>query len=476
MLWRRYRPVSPFTAKPRPPLPPGPFLVVGLARSGQAVARLLASRGEVVIGCDRGRPDGVEGLREGGVEVHLDTDGIELLESVRTVLKSPGVPASSPVIAAAKERGLAVTGELELSWRLIRSPVIAVTGTNGKTTTTELIAHIFRAADRDVRVAGNIGTALAELAGEEERSPSAAEAECQGRMIVCECSSFQLEDAVEFAPECAVFLNLSPDHLDRHGDIDSYRQAKLSIFERQRPTDIAVVNGDDPASPGETTARRVTFGGPGCDVARQGTSITWHGSHLIETTELQLIGAHNESNAMAAAATALAIGLDPVAVARGLASFTGVPHRLEPVAELNGVLYVNDSKATNVAAATTGIGAFAGRVHAILGGSLKSEDFSGLARPVAASCAACYLIGPAAPVIEEALAERLSAELAGAGRPEGDVRINRCESLEHAVAAAASAATAGQVVLLSPACASFDAFRDFEERGQSFRRIVEALR
>jgi UDP-N-acetylmuramoylalanine--D-glutamate ligase len=451
--------------------------VVGLARSGQAIARLLAARGEVVIGCDRGRPSGAEGLREAGVEVHLDTDGIDLLDTVRTVLKSPGVPASSPVIAAAEERGITVTGELELSWRLTRSPMIAVTGTNGKTTTTELIAHILREADRDVVVAGNIGTALAELVHAEQAPTSASEVEfSHGRVIVCECSSFQLEDAIEFAPECAVFLNLSPDHLDRHGSLDSYREAKLSIFSRQRPSDIAIVNGDDPASPAETVARRVTFGGPGCDVAREGTAITWHGHHLIETTELQLIGAHNEENAMAAAAAALAIGVDPAQVAQGLASFIGVAHRLEPVAELDGVLYVNDSKATNVAAASTGIAAFAGRVHVILGGSLKGEDFSGLVGPVAENCAACYLVGPAADAIESALAAGLAEALASAGREPDEVALRRCEDLEAAVGTAAAAATAGQVVLLSPACASFDAFRDFEERGERFREIVEALR
>ena len=469
-------------AKPRPPLPPGPFLVVGLARSGQAVARLLAGRGERVLGCDRGRPEDLEGIRALGVEVHTDTDGIELLESVRTVVKSPGVPATSPVIAAARERGREVTGELEIAWRLTADPVIAVTGTNGKTTTTELIAHILRAADHEAVVAGNIGTALADLVAEQpgpaaEAEPVDLEADeyGAGRVVVCECSSFQLEDALEFAPECAVFLNLSPDHLDRHGDLASYRQAKMAIFAHQSRDDLAVLNADDPASPDRTGARQVTFCAAGCDVARAGTAITWHGRPLIDALDLQLIGAHNEQNAMAAAAATLALGIEPATVAAGLASFAGVPHRLEPVAELDGVLYVNDSKATNVTAAATALGSFGGPVHAILGGSLKGESFAGLAEPIAANCAACYLIGPAADRIEADLANALPQALARDGRDPGAIPLHRCANLAEAVVRAAAAATAGQVVLLAPACASFDEFRDFEERGERFRQIVEEL-
>lgn len=454
-------------AKPRPPLPDGPFLVVGLARSGQAVARLLAERGERVVGCDAGSPEGLEGLRASGVEVHTDTDGIELLAAVKTVVKSPGVPAESAVIAAARERGINVTGELEIAWRLSRDPVVAVTGTNGKTTTTELISHIFRSAGYTAPTAGNIGAPLSDVVA--ERDPG------EERLIICECSSFQLEDASEFAPECAVLLNLSPDHLDRHGDFDSYRRAKLSVFEKQGPRDVAVLNGDDENAPERTPARQVRFCRQACEVARDGTAITWHGRHLIDATELQLIGAHNESNAMAAAATALALGLDPPDVAAGLRSFTGVPHRLEPVAELDGVLYVNDSKATNVAAASTALSSFGGRVHAILGGSLKGESFEGLVEPVRANCAACYLIGPAAERIETALRRGLAAasgEQGGLGVP----AIHRCEDLADAVARAAAAAGAGEVVLLSPACASFDAFRDFEHRGEAFRELVERMK
>lgn len=422
-----------------------------------------------MIGCDSGRPDGLAGLRRDGVEVHTDTDGVELLEAVATVVKSPGVPGGSAVIAAARERGTEVVGELEIAWRLSRDPVVAVTGTNGKTTTTELVSHILRGAGHQAVVAGNIGSPLSDIVAE----PAASEE----RIIVCECSSFQLEDTVRFAPECAVLLNLSPDHLDRHGDFASYRQAKLAIFANQDEDDLAILNGDDESRPEATAARQVSFCAAGCDVARAGTAMTWRGDYLIDASELQLIGAHNEQNAMAAAATCLAIGIDPAAVAAGLRSFTGVAHRLEPVAEIGGVLYVNDSKATNVAAATTALSSFGGRVHAILGGSLKGESYDGLVEPVAANCAACYLIGPAGIEIEASLKEGLPAATARLGRGEDDpVALHRCYDLADAVARAGAAARAGEVVLLSPACASFDAFRDFEARGDRFRELVEGLR
>ncbi len=203
--------------KPRPPMPSGPFLVVGLARSGVAAARLLAGRGEVVRGVDSGHPDGVAGLREVGVEVVLDADGLALLDGVRTVVKSPGVPREVPVIAAALERGIDVVGELELAWRAIPNRFAAVTGTNGKTTTVELLGHVYRTAGEPVVVAGNVGTPLSSLAAEIDADAT----------VICEASSFQLEDSVVFAPECAVFLNLAPDHLDRHADLDAYLAAKL---------------------------------------------------------------------------------------------------------------------------------------------------------------------------------------------------------------------------------------------------------
>src|SRR5919201_1617623 len=215
--------------KPRPSLPPGPYLVVGLARSGTAAALALRARGEEVIGCDAGTPE-TERLSEAGVEVHLETSGTELAARARTLVKSPGVPQEAPVIAAARQRGTPVMGELEIAWRLIANEFIAVTGTNGKTTTTELIGHIHREAGLPVAVAGNIGTPLSSLVGRVD--PAAT--------VVCEASSLQLEDSVAFAPEAAVLLNIAPDHLDRHGSMDAYTRAKLQAFARQGNDDVAV--------------------------------------------------------------------------------------------------------------------------------------------------------------------------------------------------------------------------------------------
>jgi len=451
-------------AKPRPPLPPGPYLVVGLARSGAAVARTLAERGEEVVGVDSGSPPEAAGLDGTGVEVHTDVDGSELLPRVNAVIKSPGVPNQAPVIAAARERGTPVIGELEASWRLVPNCFVAVTGTNGKTTVTELAGHLWRTAGEPVAVAGNVGTPLASLV--DELDPRAT--------VVCEASSFQLEDSESFAPECAVFLNLTPDHLDRHGSLDEYLEAKLRIFANQSNDDLAVYNGDEPALEGRDLggcARRVAFcrgrgGDPDCELALDEGVIFWGDEPLVEASELRLVGPHNVENAMAAAAAALTMGLPREAVVDGLRSFGGVPHRLERIAEIDGVLYVNDSKATNVAAAAAALRSFEGGVRAILGGSLKGGGFEDLAEPVAERCVACYLIGEAA----DQLAEDLAA-IHGAG-----IELRHCDGLTEAVRAAAADASPGEVVLLAPACASFDQYRDFEERGEHFRALVEELR
>ena len=423
---------------------------------------MLIARGEEVIGVDSGRPAGVERLAGVGVEVSLNGQGIEYLERVRTVVKSPGVPRDAPVIEAADRRGVAVIGELELAWRAIPNRFVAVTGTNGKTTTAELLGHLHRTAAEPATVAGNVGTPLSSLAGDID----------EGATVVCECSSFQLEDTEAFAPECAVFLNIAPDHLDRHGTMGAYLASKLRIFANQANEDVAVFNGDEPALAGLDLGgcgRRVRFcvtAEGGCDVTLAGGTIFAAGEPLIETADLRLMGAHNVANAMAAAGAALAMGLEREAVAAGLRSFAGVPHRLERIAEIGGVLYVNDSKATNARAATTALCSFDGGVHVILGGSLKGESFEPLAEPVAERCRAAYLIGEAAEALGEALAPAADA----------GVGVESCKDLEDAVGRAAAAAAPGEVVLLSPACASFDSFRDFEQRGDRFRGIVESMR
>ena len=448
--------------KPRPPLPPGPYLVVGLARSGSAIAALLSERGETVLGVDSGAPEEAAGLEDAGVEVSLGVDGTRQLDRARTVIKSPGVPQGAPVIRTARERGVEVGGELELSWRLIPNAFCAVTGTNGKTTTTELIGHLYRTAGRPVAVAGNVGTPLASLVGAVD--PAAT--------VVCECSSFQLEDSSHFAPECAVFINLAPDHLDRHGTLENYLEAKLRIFANQGNDDASVFNGDVPELRGRDLGgcgRRVRFcpakgesADPDCELSVRDGVIFAADEPLVRAEELQLLGAHNVENALAAAAAALASGLPREAVAEGLRSFSGVPHRLERIREREGVLYVNDSKATNVASALAGIRAFQGGVRLIAGGRPKQESFEPLVEAVRERCVAAYLIGEAAA--------RLASELEPSG-----VELVESGSLEDAVEAASVDAKPGEVVLLSPACASFDAFKDFEQRGDRFRELVEAL-
>jgi UDP-N-acetylmuramoylalanine--D-glutamate ligase len=380
-----------------------------------------------VIGVDAGTPQLPD---DPDFETHTQADGVDLLADVRAVVKSPGVRPSAPVVAAARERGLPVLGELELAWRLLGDAAfVAVTGTNGKTTVTEWIAHAHRIAGVGVAAAGNVGTALSSLPG--TLAP--------GTTVVCECSSFQLHDTLAFRPEVGVLLNLGADHLDWHGSVAAYREAKLTgMFSRQEPSDVAVV----PAGmevPGRAQ-RRVFDDEPVGEVA--------------------LPGAHNLANARATAAACRARGLPEDAIAEALRTFTGVEHRLEAVATIDGVRFVNDSKATNVESTLVALEAMDAPVHLIAGGDdAKQEDFGPLRGPVARCCASVHLIGQSAARLREAL---------GTGEDRGD--------LEHALAAAGAAARPGEVVLLSPACASYDQFADFEARGRRFKELVAARR
>jgi UDP-N-acetylmuramoylalanine--D-glutamate ligase len=395
------------------------------------------ARGEQVVVVDRGAPADVPE----GIDAHLQTDGLAFLTAARAVVKSPGVPREAPVIAAARERGIPVLGELELGWRLLPNEFVAVTGTNGKTTTVELLGHIHREAGLPVAVAGNVGTAVSGLVGElGERAT-----------VVCEASSFQLEDTLAFAPEGAVLLNVESDHLDRHGTLDDYLAAKLQAFARQRNDDVAVYPlGLDVEDLGGC-ARRVPFGAGG-ELDDRAGHLWWDDEPLIAHEEIRLRGAHNRANAAAAAAIALARGIDRDAVRAGLRTFAGVEHRLEEVARLDGVLFVNDSKATNVASTLVALASFPAdaRVHLILGGQGKGQSFA----PLRGRAFATYLIG------EDA--ERIEVEAGG----------ERCGDLATAVARARGAAAAGDVVLLSPACASWDQFADFEARGRAFKALV----
>ena len=408
--------------------------MLGLARSGEAAALALQQRGVRVVGVDRREDVEAGRLREAGVEVVLGADDPELLDGVDLLVKSPGVPPAAPLAAAARERGLTIWSEVELGYRLLANPIVGVTGTNGKTTTSELLGAIFRAAGKDVAVAGNVGRPLSGLDG----------ALGEEAWIVCELSSFQLEDIDTFRPSVGVLLNLSPDHLDRHETLDDYRAAKLRIFENQTSDDVAIVpRGFDPV-PGQ--GRRMEFS--------------------LEDelpAEPSIPGEHNRENAAAATAAARAARIPDDAIAAGLSSFAGVPHRLELIREVNGVRFVNDSKATNPEAAERALSAYPPGIRLILGGSRKGIPFERLAKRAAVSgVAQAYLIGDSADEIAEALA--------AAG-----VRFTYSRDLPGAVQDAVRDAEPGEVVLLSPACASYDQFRDFEERGDRFRELVEAL-
>ena len=385
------------------------MLVLGLARSGRAAAASLERRGVEVVRADR----------------ELGNDGeLSLLDGVGLLIKSPGVPGDAPLVFEARRRGVRVWSEVELAARLLANPILGVTGTNGKTTTAEWLGFILRGP-----VAGNVGRALSELDGEVEPD----------ELVVCELSSFQLEDIVEFRPRIAVLLNLEPDHLDRHGSFEAYRDAKLRIFENQTGDDTAVVPS---GFEGEVRARRVEFA-----------------ANDPLPAEPSLRGTHNRENAAAATAAARAAGASDEQIARGLREFKGVPHRLELVAERGGVTYVNDSKATNVAAALRALAAYEDApVRLILGGSRKGEDFAPLAAALGPNISAVYVIGETADELARAIPDTIRA---------GD--------LPTAVERAASAAQPGEVVLLSPACASYDQFRDFEERGEEFKRLVANL-
>jgi UDP-N-acetylmuramoylalanine--D-glutamate ligase len=406
---------------------PRRVLVVGLARSGLAAAAALADRRVDVVATDRSADVDAGRLGDLAVELRLGTEEEALLEGVDLVVKSPGVPAESPLVAGARSRGVPVWSEVELGYRLLPagSRLVGVTGTNGKTTTTELLGTILRAAGRSVEVAGNVGRALTD----------AALVAVEDSWIVCELSSFQLEDVRTLACDVAVLLNLEPDHLDRHGSFDAYRAAKLRIFERARA--------------------KVVPRGLGID------GIEFSADDPLPVEPL-IPGRHNRENAAAATAAARAAGVPDGAIAQALRTFPGVPHRLELVRELHGVRWVNDSKATNTAAARRGIAAYDAPLWLILGGSLKGEDFRPFARELPANVRSIYLIGAAT--------DELAAALDAAGR-----EYVRAGDLPAAVSRAASDAEPGDIVLLSPACASYDQFANFEERGDTFRRLVQEL-
>ena len=382
-------------------------LVYGLARSGVAAAAALEARGDEVVHVDRD-----------------NEDDLGLLDGVDLLVKSPGVPGERSLVVAARERGIPVWSEVELGWSLLAPrPFVGVTGTNGKTTTSELLGAIFRAAGRPVAVAGNVGTPLSSIEAPEDA------------WIVCELSSFQLEDVHELECEVAVLLNLEPDHLDRHETFERYRDAKLRIFERAQHKIVPRALGLE--------------------------GIEFSADDPLPAEPL-MPGRHNRENAAAATAAARGAGIDDAPIAEALRTFPGVRHRLELVRERDGVRWVNDSKATNTAAARRGVAAYDAQLRLVLGGRAKGEDFAPFARGLPPNVASIYLVGEAS--------DELAAALEAAGRS-----YIRAQTVARAVELAADEARPGDVVLLSPACASYDQYVDFEQRGEDFRRLVTNL-
>ncbi len=436
--------------------------VHGLGLSGLAAARLLRTRGVEVVGFDR-RPAGELSLGDLRGDSGFTFAGAEperLPEGLDGLVVSPGVAHGHPLPAAARRAGLPVVAEVELAFVCLDGPLVGITGSNGKSTTTAMTGALVAAGGRAVEVCGNIGRPLSEcVAG----SP--------GRVFVTELSSFQLEGVATLRPVAGAFLNLAADHLDRHGDGDTYLAAKRRLFECQEADDVAVLNADDPvvnATPVRSRRRLFSRTGPvedGCWL--DGDAVVEAGGEadgrvLFRRRAVPLPGPHNLENAMAAALLALAVGVDGEALEPALSAFRGLPHRLERVAEIRGVAFFDDSKGTNPAATLRSLEGFPdGAVHLILGGRSKGAEFESL-RPLARRKAArVYLVGESAPAIARGLGDSVPWEIS--------------ETVARAVAAAAERARPGEVVLLSPACASFDQYSDFMDRGRDFQRRVRSL-
>jgi UDP-N-acetylmuramoylalanine--D-glutamate ligase len=442
-------------------------VVVGMARSGVAASRLLASRGARVVATDSkdaaALPEEVLSLQQLGVRLALGSHREAPLASADLVVVSPGVPWELPELEDARRRGVPVMAELEFGYRLLSGSVAAVTGTKGKSTTTAALGAMLRSAGGDVRVGGNIGEALTGL----------VEGSTAETRFVLEASSFQLEGTSTFHPQVAVFLNLSADHLDRHPSFEAYAQAKARIFANQDERDFAVVNADDPqvlALARQGRARQVGTsgerdpGGPDAGFFEDGAAVlrlAGTSETLFPLRTVQLPGRHLAADLLAAAVAARLLGASPAAIARAVASFAGAEHTLEKVAEKGGVVFFNDSKATNVASARMSLLAMERRSHVIMGGRYKGGDFAELRDAVSGHVAQVLAIGEAQQRIADALSDV--------------VPVVRCASLAEAVERAFQAARPGETVLLAPACSSFDMFADYAERGRAFKREVALL-
>jgi UDP-N-acetylmuramoylalanine--D-glutamate ligase len=443
-------------------------VVVGLARSGVAAAEFLARRGASVVATDlKGEvelPEEALSLRERGVRLELGAHRVATFTGALMIVVSPGVPWDLPELRAARRVGVPVIAEIELAFRHLEGRLAAVTGTKGKSTTTAALGAMLREANADVRVGGNIGSPLIGL----------LEGAGAATTFVVEVSSFQLEGIVRFHPQVAVWLNLSPDHLDRHPSLEAYVAAKARIFENQTAGDWAVVNADDPVvldAARRSRARLLPFRVTGGTLPEDDAAFFASGDArlrrdgreegLFALRDVRLPGAHLAGDLLVAATVARLLGAPAEAVARAIAAFHGIEHVLEHVATIDGVAYYNDSKATNVEAARRSVEAFDGRVLVILGGRYKGGDFGDLAPALRARGRRVLAIGEASDRVRAAL--------------DGVVPVEVCGSLREAVERARAAAGPGDTVLLAPACSSFDMFRDYAHRGRSFKDEVRRL-
>jgi UDP-N-acetylmuramoylalanine--D-glutamate ligase len=436
--------------------------VAGAARSGVAAAELLVRRGATVTLSDvRDQLEDEDRLRAAGVELELGGHQGGTFTAADLIVTSPGVPRDQPAIEAARAAGIPIIGELELASRWIRGKVIAITGTKGKSTTTTLLGRMLQAAGHHVLVGGNIGNALS----------AQVDDSTDDTIHVIEASSFQLETTVTFHPWIAVLLNFSPDHLDRHATIEEYASAKRRVFARQTEEDWAVLNADDPATvamaEGSRAARLLFSMRASIDhgVIVDGDAIvrrTTSGQEtLVPLSSIRLLGRHLVADVVAACAAGSLAGVTPAAMTRAVEGFTGLEHALEPVAEVGGVRFVNDSKATNIEAARRAIESFDNGLVVILGGRFKGGAFGDLVDALEARNATVVAIGEARRLITDALGSR--------------IRVHHAKDMSAAVRTAFASAAPGNTVVLAPACASFDMFRDYAERGRVFKQEVSRL-
>jgi UDP-N-acetylmuramoylalanine--D-glutamate ligase len=429
------------------------ILIAGGGKSGLAAARYLSARGaQVVISDANAKPAGVDFPYISQNET--DADGFGL------IIQSPGVPLEIPMLARARARGARIIGELELAAETLQGTIVGITGANGKTTTTALTGHIFRHAGRDTLVGGNIGTPITEL----------VPASHSGAFVVLELSSFQLETVEAFRAHIGIVLNITPDHLDRHGTMERYIDAKARLVETLAPSGFAVLNAAEPNArslASRTSAQVVWFNldSPADRGVACFQDSVWLGhSPLMPVADIPIPGRHNVENVMAAAAAAWLAGISLSVIAEAVRSFPGVEHRIEFTRELDSVRYYNDSKATNVDAVQKALDSFPGPLWVILGGKDKNSDYRPLAPRLAAKARGILLIGAASPIIRRQFSEVAPS-----------LPLTDCATLDVAIRTARRLAAAGDVVLLSPACASFDQYQSYEHRGRHFKELVQSL-